>query len=99
MKFGYDTSVFENLFSAGSSPVEDEKGTYLIYGLGSFNLTFMDSDPIKQGVSYFRPIIRGFLVLLMFFYNIKQILGFIRQDAGVITGKAVSMSGGNLNDS
>lgn len=89
MKFNYDTSAFESLFNA-SSPVEDKKENYNIYGLGSFNLTFFDSDPLKKGVEFFRPIIRGFLVLLMLFYNVKMMLSFIRQDSGVVTGKIVS---------
>lgn len=91
MKFNFDTAFFENLFH-GESVVQDVYADYDIYGVGSFHLKMFDAKFLVDGVEYFRPFIRGFLVLLMALYNIKQILGFIRQDAGVVTGKAVSMA-------
>ena len=94
MKFGFDTSVFNTLFD-NETAVQDTSADYNISGVGNLKLKFLDTSFLKQGVAHFRPLIRGFLVLLMFFYNIKMILSFIRQDAGVITGKAVDMGKGD----
>lgn len=90
-KFGFDTGFMETLFN-GEEPVEDIYGNYYVSGVGTLKLKFFDSTFIHQGVSYFRPFIRGFLVLLMALYNIRMVLSFIRQDAGVVAGKAVRMS-------
>lgn len=87
MKFNFDTDFFENLIQ-GESAVTDIYFDYNIPYVGDFRLKAFDSKYFIDGVTYFRPFIRGFLVLLMAFYNIKQILSFIRQDAGVAQGKA-----------
>ena len=92
-KFGFDTSFFEDVLSEDGKPVTDIEGDYNIPGVGNMKLKFFDTKYLVQGVEYFRPFIRGFIVLLMAFYNIKMLLSFIRQDAGVVTGKAVNMGG------
>ena len=90
MQFNFDTDFFESILTDGT-PVQDVEGDYSISGVGTFKLKFFDTQFLYQGVEYFRPFIRGFIVLLLAFYNIKMLLGFIRQDAGVVTGKAVDM--------
>lgn len=87
MKFGIDTGFFEGIFR-GESAVDDVKGNYSIPGVGAFNLTFLDASWIVQGVTYFRPFIRGFLVLLMMLYHVKQLLGFFGYNAGVVGGRS-----------
>lgn len=87
MKFGIDTGFFESLFQ-GESAVEDVEGNYTIPGVGAFNLTFLDASWIVQGVTYFRPFIRGFLVLLMMLYHIRQLIGFFGYNAGVVAGRS-----------
>lgn len=94
MKFSFDTEFFESILSTEGHPVTDVNSDYDIPGVGTLNLKFFDTKYLVQGVDYFRPFIRGFLVLLMALYNIKMIIGFFRQDAGVITGKAVDMEMG-----
>lgn len=84
-EFSFDTEFFENLFEDGE-PVTDIYTDYTIPGVGEFNLKVFDTEFLVQGVEYFRPFIRGFLVLLMGFYHVHMILGFIRQDAGRVTG-------------
>lgn len=91
MKFGFETGFFEYLFQ-GESAVEDVNGSYTIPGVGSFNLTFLDATWIVEGVTYFRPFIRGFLVLLMMLYHIRQLLGFFGYDAGVVAGRSDEIS-------
>ena len=90
-KFNFDTEFFQNVVVDGR-PVDDVEEDYYISGVGTLKLKFFDTSYFVQGVEYFRPFIRGFIVLLMMFYHVKQILSFIRQDAGVITGKAVEYS-------
>ena len=63
--------------------IEDEKSDYYINGVGTLNLTFFDTSFLKRGIEYFRPIIRGFIVLLLVFFNYKQVLTFIGQDPGM----------------
>lgn len=87
MKFSVDTSFFQSIFQ-GESAVEDTTVDYTIPGVGSFNLKVFDSKYFVQGITYFRPFIRGFIVLLLALYNIKQLIGFFGYDAGVVTGRS-----------
>lgn len=86
MKFAFDTEFFEDLFQA-EKPVEDIDMDYNISGVGDFKLKVLDTSFFVQGVTYFRPFIRGFLVLLMLLYHIRQLIGFFGYDAGVIAGR------------
>lgn len=90
MKFGFDTDFFDGLFDS-ERPVTDIFVDYTIPSVGDFRLKVFDTKYLYDGVSYFRPFIRGFIVLLMGLYNVRMALSFIRQDAGVVAGKAVSM--------
>lgn len=84
--FGFDPSFFESILAEGK-PIEDIYHDYEIYGVGTFRLKFLDTKYLVQGVDYFRPFIRGFFVLLTGLYHVKMTLSFIRQDAGIVTGK------------
>lgn len=66
--------------SFSEQAVSDVESDYKIHGVGTFHLTFLDVTYLKRGVEYFRPIIRGFIVLLLMFFNYKQVLTFIGQD-------------------
>lgn len=87
MKFNFDTTVFESLFQ-GESAVTDKYVDYNIPGVGAFHLKVFDSKYLIDGVTFFRPFIRGFLVLLMFLYNVRQLIGFFGYDAGVVAGRS-----------
>lgn len=87
MKFGFDTEVFK-AFASGEQPVTDISTDYSLHGVGSFKLKLFDTKFLIDGVSYFRPLIRGFLVFLMFLYNVKQIIGFFGYNAGVVAGRS-----------
>lgn len=78
--------------TASGVPVGDLTGDYNISGVGTLKLKFFDSSFFVSGVEFFRPYIRGFIVLLLCIFNVKMFLSFIRQDAGVVTGKAVHHS-------
>lgn len=87
-KFNFNTDFFESALTGDGKPVADVESDYNIPGVGTMKLKFFDASYLVQGVEYFRPFIRGFLVLLMGLYHIKQILGFIGQDGGVNAGHA-----------
>lgn len=86
-RFGIDTGMFESLFTS-EKPVEDIYVDYSILGLGNFHLKVFDTSYFVQGVTYFRPFIRGFLVLLMLLYHVKQCISFFGYDSGVVTGRS-----------
>lgn len=64
-------------------PITDTKAEYTIFGVGTFNLTFLDSSYLKQGIEFFRPLLRGFVVFLLILFNYKQLLTFIGQDPSI----------------
>ena len=92
-KFGFNTSFFDGLFG-DAEQIEDVDGKYYIYGIGNLQLKFLDTRWLIYGVEKFRKYIRGFIILLLAFYHIKQVLSFIRQDAGVVAGKMNDGNGG-----
>ena len=85
-RFAVDTEFFDFLYD-DEKAVDDIYMNYAVPGVGDFKLKVMDASFIKQGVEYFRPFIRGFLILLLCLYNVRQMLSFIRQDAGILAGK------------
>lgn len=93
MKFSFNTDFFDTLFDA-ERPVTDIYGDYAVSGVGSFKLKMLDTKYLYDGVTYFRPFIRGFIVLLMAIYNVRMVLSFIRQDAGVAVGKSEDIQAG-----
>lgn len=86
MKFNFDTEFFEGLFSM-ETPVKDQYVDYEVPGVGSFEFKVLDTKFFVDGVTYFRPFIRGFLVLLMLLYHIRQLVGFFGYNAGVVPGR------------
>lgn len=93
MKFNLDWGVFESLFN-NESAVEDVEADYVIPGLGSFNLKFFDATFFVHGISFFRPFIRGFIVLLLLIYNIHHGLKLFGGDSGASSEGSASGSGG-----
>lgn len=86
-RFGIDTGMFEGLFSS-EKPVEDIYVDYSLFGIGNFHLKVFDTSFFVDGVTYFRPFIRGFLVLMMLLYHVKQCISFFGYDSGVVTGRS-----------
>lgn len=82
-KFGFNTSFFESLFTGEGQPVTDVEKDYNIPGVGNMKLKFFDAKYLVDGVTFFRPFIRGFIVLLMCMYNINMLLSFIGQHSGI----------------
>ena len=85
-KFGFQEFHLDSLFGSSSTP-ENIESNYTISGVGSFNLTFFNTEYLIKGVNYFRPFIRGFMVLLIVFYNVKNYLSFIGHDISINNSK------------
>lgn len=86
-KFNIDTSAFESLFD-NEQAVEDVYTDYEISGVGSFKFKLFDTSFLKTALETFRPIIRGFLVLMILLFNVRQLIGFFGYDAGVVAGRS-----------
>lgn len=82
-KLGFDTGDLYALENIGAEAITDTTGSYTISGVGTFNLTFLDTSFLKQGIEFFRPLLRGFIVLMLLLYNYKQILTLIGQDPNI----------------
>lgn len=93
-KFGFQEFNLNALANNSSRPTDIE-GNYSINGLGSLNLTFFDTTYLIKGVEFFRPFIRGFLVLLLALYNVRQFLGFIGHDLGAVSYAKAQAEGGD----
>lgn len=81
-KFGFQEFNLNALTNTSSSPTDIEDN-YSFNGIGNLKLKFFDTKYLIKGVEYFRPFIRGFVVLMLIFYNIKMFLGFIGHDIGI----------------
>ena len=80
-RFGFQEFHLDSLASSSSAPT-DINGDIKI-GKQTFHVNFFDTKYLIDGVNYFRPFIRGFIVLLLLFYNYKMFLGFIGHSIGV----------------
>ncbi|MGN0517546.1 MAG: hypothetical protein ACI4II_02340 [Acutalibacteraceae bacterium] len=58
--------------------IADHTGSVDIYGLGTFEGTFFKAEYLVKAVTTFRPYIRGFITLLLIFYNIRQFFGLFK---------------------
>lgn len=76
---------FKEVFN-GERPIEDIKSDYTIPNVGTFNLTFLDTKYLTQGIGYFRSLLRGVLVFLLILYNIRQLISFFGYDSGIRVG-------------
>lgn len=69
--------------------------TVTMYGM---ECTVVKTDKLKQVILAVRPYIRGFIVLLMVFYNINQFLMLIGQAPVAIGAGKELVQGGNGGD-
>lgn len=80
---GVQLNSIEFLEGVTERPVQDIESDYSLHGVGTFHLKFFDTKFLTQGVDFFRPLIRGFIVLLLLFYNYRQLLTFLGQDPAI----------------
>lgn len=91
-KLGIDVFDLDSLFSGSAAPT-DIKADYSAGGLWSYSGTFVDMSWVVSGVEHFRPYIRGFIVLLLVFYNIRQALSMFGLSSGEISSASESKGG------
>lgn len=89
-KIGIDVFDLDSLFSVSSAP-DNIDGQYDM-GLVFYSGTFVDFRFLIEAVDRFRPVIRGFIVLLLLFFNVRQALGMFGLHSGEI---ASASKGGN----
>lgn len=87
MKFNIETDSFQELFTSEKA-IEDVYADINIPNVGTMNVKVFDRSYFVDGVAFFRPFIRGFLVLMMVLYHIRQICSFFGYDAGVVAGRS-----------
>lgn len=64
-------------------PLSDINAEYSLPGVKTFTLPFMETSFVRDAIAFFRPLIRGFIILLLIFFNYKQLLSFIGQDPNI----------------
>lgn len=95
-KFGVEVDL-SGIMGVGTE-VTNHSGTVEILGY-SFTADFLDVSYLISGVTTFRPYIRGFIILLIFLYNINQFLHFIGAGGLSLGANIVTrIGGGNKND-
>lgn len=77
---GIDTYDMGSIFSEGK-PFDDITCTIM-----GQEVTIIKMDVVEKVVLKFRPVIRGFMWLMMVFYNFNQFMGFIGQDGVTLGG-------------
>lgn len=78
----YDDSA-SNIFGSWFTDFTQEpQDIYISYDFGIFelnNFKIVDYEALKEAVEFFRPIINGFITLLMALYGYRELLSFIGQ--------------------
>lgn len=96
-KFGVESVDLSGIIGVGTE-ITNHSGTVEILGY-SFTADFLDVSYLISGVTTFRPYIRGFIILLIFLYNINQFLHFIGAGGLSLGANIVTrIGGGNKND-
>lgn len=97
-KFGVETVDLSGIMGVGTE-ITNHSGTVEILGY-SFTADFLDVRYLVSAVATFRPYVRGFIVLLIFLYNINQFLHFIGAGGLSLGANIVTRmsSGGDKND-
>lgn len=81
-KYAFDFDL-DSLFAEGRAP-DEITGYYPIAGKEQ-PVIFVSWYYLKKGVEFFRPYIRGFIVLMLIFYNLRQFMAIFGL-GGVMNG-------------
>lgn len=79
---GFQVSSIEAFFKAsnvGESVLVDELHTIKLNGIGNVQFKAFDNKFLLQGINTFKPVIRGFIALMLVFFNMNQLLNVIGQ--------------------
>lgn len=91
-RLGITMYNLDNLFEDSAAPL-DVKANYNIHGVGTMNLPFANYKFLADGVNFFRPFIRGLIVLLLFIFNVRQLMSMFGLSTGEIIGYSASKEG------
>lgn len=89
-----DNSGFFGSLSGANG--QEPADIYFSYDFGLFklnNVKVVDFSSLKQVVEFFRPIINGFILVLMGFYWYKEFLSFIGQAHNMASAKSKAEEG------
>lgn len=78
-KFGVDFNSFKiyDLLAIGQTDTSLEDVYYDVNVNGRLmNLKIFDTKYLYQGVYFFRPLIRGFTILMVFLFNLNSVMKF-----------------------
>ncbi len=79
---GFDVSSVSEFFDSSnvvSTNLEAKEHDYSIHGVGTVKLKAFDNKFLIEGVNKFKPFIRGFVVLMLVFFHLNNILNLIGQ--------------------
>lgn len=79
---GFNVSSVQTLFDSvnvSESMLVDEEFTINLHGVGNVKFKAFDNYFLLQGINKFKPILRGFITLMLIFFNMNQLLNVIGQ--------------------
>lgn len=79
---GFEVATIEALFNSANvneSMLIDEVHTIKINGIGNVDFKAFDNKFLLDGINKFKPVIRGFVALMLVFFNMNQLLNLIGQ--------------------
>ena len=91
-RLGITMYNLDNLFDKSAKPA-DVVANYTIHGLGTMSLPFANYKFLADGVNFFRPFIRGLIVLLLFIFNVRQLMSLFGLSTGEIVGYSSTKGG------
>lgn len=100
---GFDVSSVSEMFNSSnvvSTDLSAEEVNYNIHGIGAVKVKGFDNSFLIGGINKFKPFIRGFVVLMLVFFNFNNLLNLIGQSsltsaAGMASQSSNSKGGKN----
>lgn len=80
---GLENFDFNSIWGTAEAPTDIE--SKVDFGLFSYSGKFVDYSFFKIGIDYFRPYIRGFVILLLCLFNIRQAFSMFSLSSGDTT--------------
>lgn len=81
---GFDVAAVQNIFDPSNTTetiINSETSKININGIGEIEFKAFDNKYLLDGINKFRPIIQGFIVLMLAFFNLNQLLNVIGQSS------------------
>lgn len=81
---GFEVSSVSEMFNSSnvvSTDLSAEEVNYNIHGIGAVKVKGFDNSFLVGGINKFKPFIRGFVVLMLVFFNFNNLLNLIGQSS------------------